>query len=78
MLQLANTSDYGLGGNIWTGDVDGARRRETSGVFINGFSASDPRIPLGGVKNSAYSRELSHFGLREFTSAHAVWAKPNT
>jgi succinate-semialdehyde dehydrogenase len=78
-IVLANTSEYGLGGSLWTGDVQGAqriaRRLETGGVFINGFSASNARIPVGGVKKSGYGRELSHFGLREFTNAQAVWAK---
>jgi succinate-semialdehyde dehydrogenase len=78
-IELANTSDYGLGGNLWTGDVSRAqriaRRLETGGVFINGFSATNARIPVGGVKKSGYGRELSHFGLREFTNAQAVWAK---
>ncbi|KQN46745.1 succinate dehydrogenase [Serratia sp. Leaf50] len=78
-IELANTSDYGLGGNLWTGDITRAqriaRRLETGGVFINGFSATNARIPVGGVKKSGYGRELSHFGLREFTNAQAVWAK---
>jgi succinate-semialdehyde dehydrogenase len=78
-LLLANSSDYGLGGNLWTRDIPRAqalaRRMETGGVFINGFSASNARIPVGGVKKSGYGRELSHFGLREFTNAQAVWAR---
>jgi len=78
-IALTNTSDYGLGGSLWTQDMVRAqriaRRLETGGVFINGFPASNARIPVGGVKKSGYGRELSHFGLREFTNAQAVWAK---
>ncbi len=78
-IELANCSEYGLSGNLWTADLDRAqaiaRRLETGGVFVNGFTASNPRIPVGGVKNSGYGRELSHFGIREFTNAQAVWVK---
>jgi len=76
-VELANQSDYGLSGNLWTGDVERgkqlARRLVTGGVFINGWSASDPRVPIGGVKHSGFGRELSHFGLREFVNAQTVW-----
>lgn len=76
-VALANQSEYGLSGNLWTGDPERgrqlARRLVTGGVFINGFSASDPRVPIGGVKKSGYGRELSHFGLHEFVNAQTVW-----
>ena len=78
-IALANNSDYGLGGSLWSSDVQQARRitrrLETGCVFINGYPATDARIPAGGVKKSGYGRELSHFGLREFTNAQAVWAR---
>jgi len=76
-VALANQSAFGLSGALWTEDKqmarDVARRLETGGVFINGFSGSDPRVPIGGVKLSGYGRELSHFGIREFTNAQIVW-----
>lgn len=76
-VQLANDSEFGLSGALWTADIGRAkalaRRMETGGVFINGSTASDPRTPIGGVKKSGYGRELSHFGIREFSNAQIVW-----
>jgi succinate-semialdehyde dehydrogenase/glutarate-semialdehyde dehydrogenase len=76
-LLLANHSRYGLGGNIWTGDVERgvalAAELDTGGVFVNGMTHSDARIPFGGVKRSGYGRELHHFGIREFTNIQTVW-----
>jgi len=80
-VKLANDSRYGLGGNLWTRDLDRAKmiaaRLESGGVFINGMTASDPRLPFGGVKHSGYGRELSWFGIREFTNIQTVWIGPN-
>jgi len=76
----ANDSQYGLGGNLWTRDIQRgrelARHIESGGVFINGMTASDPRLPFGGVKRSGYGRELSIFGIREFTNIQTVWIGP--
>lgn len=76
-VELANDSEFGLGGALWTTDAAKAQklaRRIVSGaVFINGFTASDPRVPIGGVKKSGYGRELSHFGLREFLNVQTIW-----
>jgi succinate-semialdehyde dehydrogenase/glutarate-semialdehyde dehydrogenase len=79
-VNLANHSEYGLGGNLWTSDTERAkklaRRIESGNVFINGMTASDPRLPFGGVKHSGYGRELSHFGIREFTNIQTIWIGP--
>lgn len=76
-VELANSSDYGLSGALWTSDSKLARQLasevETGGFFVNGFSASDPRVPIGGVKKSGYGRELSNYGIHEFMNVQTVW-----
>ncbi|MHB8153051.1 MAG: NAD-dependent succinate-semialdehyde dehydrogenase [Bacillati bacterium] len=75
-LALANHSHYGLGGSIWTRDIEHAEamaaRMECGMVFINGMVASDPRLPFGGIKQSGFGRELSSFGLHEFVNVQTV------
>lgn len=76
-LALANDSEFGLTSTVYTRDAALARQLadelECGGVFINGYSASDPRVTFGGVKKSGFGRELSHFGVREFCNAQTVW-----
>lgn len=75
-VALANDSDYGLGGSIFTQDVVRgqrlASRIETGMVFINHptWTASD--LPFGGIKNSGYGRELSRLGIEEFVNKKLV------
>ncbi|MDL2407779.1 NAD-dependent succinate-semialdehyde dehydrogenase [Rhizobium calliandrae] len=80
-VKLANASDFGLSGNIWTKDIALARKvaRDwyTGGVFINGYTRTNPRVPVGGVKNSGYGRELSHFGAHAFVNVQTVWIEPH-
>ncbi|HYO49530.1 MAG TPA: NAD-dependent succinate-semialdehyde dehydrogenase [Chloroflexia bacterium] len=79
-VKVANNTPFGLGANLWTRDIEGARnlarRIEAGSVFINGMVASDPRLPFGGVKQSGYGRELSEFGIREFVNVQTVWIGP--
>jgi succinate-semialdehyde dehydrogenase/glutarate-semialdehyde dehydrogenase len=81
-IAIANGSDYGLGGSLWTADVAAgvalARRIESGAVFVNGMVASDPRLPFGGVKHSGWGRELGPFGIREFTNVQTIWVGPET
>lgn len=79
-IALANNTKFGLSSNLWTRDIEQGRqlaaRIEAGGVFINGMTASDPRLPFGGIKHSGYGRELSAFGIQEFVNIQTVWIGP--
>jgi succinate-semialdehyde dehydrogenase / glutarate-semialdehyde dehydrogenase len=75
-IRLANATPFGLGSNIWTSDLE--RGEALAGLIdaghttVNGMTVSDARIPFGGVKDSGFGRELSHFGIHEFVNIHSV------
>lgn len=75
-VKVANSTEFGLGAEIWSGNLEKAQRlakRIKSGfVAINGMVKSDPRLPFGGVKKSGIGRELSHYGLKEFVNIKTV------
>jgi succinate-semialdehyde dehydrogenase/glutarate-semialdehyde dehydrogenase len=75
-IALANDSDFGLGGSVWTQDVARGKRVaskvETGMMFINNIDWSDPELPFGGIKNSGYGRELGDMGIQEFVNKKLV------
>jgi succinate-semialdehyde dehydrogenase/glutarate-semialdehyde dehydrogenase len=76
-IAVANDSEFGLGGSVWTENLERgeavARKIETGAVFVNGLVKSDPRLPFGGIKKSGYGRELGEFGIREFVNIKTIW-----
>ena len=75
-LRIANDSPFGLGGSIWTEnemEMDlAADRMESGATFINSMTASDPRLPFGGIKISGFGRELAAEGQRAFCNVKTV------
>ena len=75
-IALANDSDFGLGGSVFTKDIERgkrvASRVETGMMFINNISWSDAELPFGGIKDSGYGRELGDMGIQAFVNKKLV------
>ena len=75
-VALANDSDFGLGGSVFTRDVERGRRVaskvETGMMFVNNISWSDAELPFGGIKDSGYGRELGDMGIQAFVNKKLV------
>ncbi len=75
-IHIANDNDYGLGGSVWSTNLDRAekvgRKLETGSVFINSITKTHPMVPVGGIKRSGYGRELSHYGIKEFCNIKTI------
>ncbi len=75
-IALANDSDFGLGGSVWTKDEARGKRVataiDTGMVFVNNIDWSDAELPFGGIKNSGYGRELGNMGIQEFVNKKLV------
>ncbi len=75
-IRLANDSSYGLGGSIYTKDIERGRRVaeqiDSGMVFLNQPTKSQAELPFGGTKNSGYGRELSKLGIMEFINKKLI------
>jgi succinate-semialdehyde dehydrogenase/glutarate-semialdehyde dehydrogenase len=77
-IKTANDTAFGLGAAVFTSDIDqgeriAADKLEAGNCFVNTFVKSDPRLPFGGIKQSGYGRELSHYGIKEFVNIKTVY-----
>ncbi|WP_436893357.1 NAD-dependent succinate-semialdehyde dehydrogenase [Siccibacter turicensis] len=76
VVKLANDSHYGLGGAIFSQNIERAKRLasriETGMVYINSLTDTAPELPFGGVKRSGFGRELSDLGIKEFVNHKLV------
>jgi succinate-semialdehyde dehydrogenase/glutarate-semialdehyde dehydrogenase len=79
-IELANVTPFGLGGSVFTADLERGRRVaaqiESGMVFVNHPTWTAPELPFGGIKNSGYGRELSELGFGEFVNRKLVSVTP--
>ncbi len=75
-IALANDSDFGLGGSVWTKDEARGKRVasqvDTGMMFVNNINWLDAELPFGGIKDSGYGRELGNMGIQEFVNKKLV------
>ena len=75
-IALANDSDFGLAGSVWTKDEARgkcvASQIDTGMMFVNNLAWDDADLPFGGIKNSGYGRELGSMGIQEFVNKKLV------
>jgi len=78
VIARANDSENGLGGSVWSKDIEKAKaiasRMECGSVWINKHGMIQPNVPFGGVKSSGVGVEFGEDGLKEYTTIQAVFA----
>lgn len=76
-IAIANGTDYGLGGGLWTTDLQRAHRvagaMRSGMVWVNCYKRANPGSPFGGTGLSGYGREMGFEAMREYTEAKSVW-----
>ena len=76
-LRIANGTEYGLGGGLWTGNLQRAHRMardmKSGMVWINCYKRVNPGSPFGGVGQSGYGREMGFDVMREYSQVKSVW-----
>jgi aldehyde dehydrogenase (NAD+) len=77
VIAIANSTPYGLGGGLWTSNLQRAHRvarAMISGmVWVNCYKRANPGSPFGGVRGSGYGREMGFEAMREYTTPKSVW-----
>ena len=77
-IAMANDSPNGLGGSVWSSDIEAARkvasRMQCGSVWINKHGAIQPNAPFGGVKSSGLGVEFADEGLQEYTDIQVIFA----
>ena len=77
VIQIANSTDYGLGGGLWTNTLQRAHRVadaiHAGMVWINTYKRVHPGSPFGGVGESGYGREMGFEAMHDYTDAKSVW-----
>ncbi|MEM9609646.1 MAG: aldehyde dehydrogenase family protein [Actinomycetota bacterium] len=76
-IAIANGTEYGLGGGLWTNDLSRAHRMASAFkagmVWINTYKRVNPGSPFGGVGRSGYGREMGFEAMHDYTEAKSVW-----
>ena len=76
-LRIANGTEYGLGGGLWTNDLSRAHRfsaaMRAGMVWVNTYKRVSPGSPFGGIGNSGYGREMGFEAMHEYTEPKSVW-----
>jgi len=61
--------------DIRKGERIATEELDAGACFVNAYVRSDPRLPFGGIKESGFGRELSHYGIKEFVNIKTVYIK---